>query len=243
MSDKVSKELQNKLQRALKTATSLGVEKIVVDNHSIRGDSQENSTMFILPFEAGTELDIGAMGITRVQELNSRIKLLKDEGTLLADFKTRDSGDKFVLRLVLKRDKTSIDFKCADPAMLKCPKALNDPDHFSFSFTKEDVDLMNSSKSVMKSDKVSFTSKDQKTVNFTISASEGDILSHELETDLDIKTDTDTFTVSYKTNILFPVLKELTTDLKKDTVTVTITRRGIMKLDVHGIPAYVFAEV
>lgn len=231
------------LQDALDTATMLGIERLVIDNLSLRGESQDNGTLMLLPFPDGTELDFGSMGIGRVPVLKARLKLLGADGTITPEYKQRDSGEQFVFRLELKKNKTKIDFKCTDPAQVRAPKAFKDPDAFGFQFTAEDIKMMVSAKAAMQADTVTFRSGDNGTVNYTISASEGDALVHELESGLDIKTTTDTFAASYKTKILFPVLKEISDAAKEAPVDVVVTKRGILKIEVNGIPAYVFPEV
>lgn len=242
MSKEFGKGTVSILQDALNTATMLGVERLVIDSLSLRGESQENGTLMLLPFPDGTELDFGAIGIGRVSVLKARMKLLSD-GSITPEYKQRDSGEKFVFRLELKKNKTKIDFKCTDPSQIRAPKAFKDPDAFGFQFTAEDIKLMVSAKSVMQADTVTFKSSDTNGVNYTISASEGDALVHELDSTLDTLTDTDSFLVSYKTKILFPVLKEISEDAKDSAVEVIITKRGILKIEVNGIPAYVFPEV
>jgi hypothetical protein len=243
MSKQLTKGALTLLQDAIDTGTILGIERMVIDSHSLRGESQDNGTMMLLPFPAGTELEFGAMGISRISVLKARLRLLANEGTITPEFKVRDSGDQFVFRLALKKGKTTIDFKCADPAQIKAPKGFNDPDYFGFAFSADDIKLMLSAKSAMQADTVTFASKDGKTVAFSISASEGDALTHTLECELDSKTTTETFAASYKTKILFPVLKEIMDAAKEADVDVVLTRRGIMKIEVNMIPVYVFPEV
>lgn len=231
------------LQDAIDTATKLGIERIVIDNLSLRGESQENATLMLLPFPDGTELDFGSIGIGRVPVLKARMKLLGSDGTITPEYKQRDSGEQFVFRLELKKNKTKIDFKCTDPAQVRAPKAFKDPDAFGFQFTSEDIQLMISAKAAMQADTVTLGTKDGKVVNYSISATEGDALVHELTSDLDIKTSTETFSASYKTKILFPVLKEISDEAKDGPVEVVVTKRGILKIEVNGIPSYIFPEV
>ncbi len=75
-----------------------------------------------------------------------------------------------------------------------------------------------------------------------MSASEGDVLCTLSNLPLDSKTDTNTFATLYKTKFLFPVLKEVSDAADEGPVEVIITRRGIMKIEVNGITAYVFPE-
>lgn len=239
----LSKDMTELLRSVMTTAGNLGIEKIVIDGHSVRGDSQTNGTMMILPFQADTTHEFGSIGISRVDVLRHRLGLLDTDGQIVPEYKTRDSGDKFVFRMVLKQGKTSVDFKCADPATIRCPKGLNDPVHFGFDFTKADIELMSKAKSVMGAETVNFNSKDGTTVSFAISASEGDVLTHELTSGLEVKGDVETFNVTYKNKILFPVLKGIMDQAKKSAVAATITKRGILRIDVNGIPAYVFPEV
>lgn len=231
------------LQDALDTATKLGIERIVIDNFSLRGESQENATLMLLPFPDGTELDFGSIGIGRVPVLQARLKLLGVGGTITPEYKQRDSGEQFVFRLELKKNKTKIDFKCTDPAQVRAPKAFKDPDAFRFQFTSEDINLMINAKRAMQADTVTLGSKDGSVVNYSISATEGDALVHELSSELESMTGTGTFSSSYKTKILFPVLKEISDEAKEGPVDVVVTKRGILKIEVNGIPSYIFPEV
>ncbi len=243
MSNEFSKGTVSLLQSAIEVATILGIEKMVIDSHSVRGESKDNGTFMLLPFPPDMELEFGSIGITRIPVFNQRMKLIGEQGSLTPDYKDRDSGDKFVFRIVLKKGRTKIDFKCADPAHIRAPKAFNDPEYFSFTVTPDDIDLMLKAKAAMQSENVTFASKDGKVVKFSISASEGDVLDHELESELDTKTPTETFASSYKSKILFPVLRSIIDDAKQEAVTVTLTKRGIMKIDVNDIPTYIFPEV
>lgn len=240
----LSKGTLGLLQDAINTASVLGIERMVIDSHSLRGDSQDNGTMMIYPFPKDTELEFGSMGISRIGVLRARMRLLDNEGSVTPEYKVRDSGEKFVFRLELKRNKTKIDFKCADPSQIRAPKALNDPDHFGFKFSEDDIKLMLRGKAAMQSELVTLESKDGKSIEFSISASEGDVLRHELESVLDTKTDRETFVVTYKSKFLFPLLKEIIEDAKDgEMIDVLLTNRGILKIEVNGIPTYLFPEV
>lgn len=242
MSTKLTKATTKLLRESIRTAAALGIEKLVIDPHSLRGESKDNGTMMLFPFPDGMELEFGSIAVTRVPELISRLRILGDDGDIIPDYKTRDSGEEFVFRLKLKKGRTSIDFKCADPAYVKAPKAFNDPDCFTFTVTKEDVEVMLSAKSVMQADKVTLTSNAEGKVSFIVTASEGDKLVHEIESDLDTECDgSDSFTVTYKTKILFPALREILTDT--DSTGITITRRGVMKIELNEIPSYIFSEI
>lgn len=242
MTTKLSKASIKMIKDAMRTASILGMEKLVIDNHSIRGESQENSTLMLLKFPEDMDLEFGAMAITRVPELMSRMRILGNDGDIVPDYKSRDSGDQFVFRLKLKRGRTSVEFKCADPAYVKAPKAFNDPDCYSFAVTPEDLEVMLSAKAVMQTDKITFIGNEDGKVEFTASASEGDKLLHSLEDSYENLCDgNDSFTYSYKTKILFPILKELLSGEEGETI--TISRRGIIKVYINDIPSFVFPEL
>ena len=126
MSKKLSSGTLNLMRDAISTSTILGIERLVIDGHSLRGESQENGTMMLLPFPDGTELEFGAIGISRVPVLKARLRLLGDDGVIIPEYKTRDSGEQFIFRLSLQKAKTKIDFKCADPAQIKAPKGFTE---------------------------------------------------------------------------------------------------------------------
>lgn len=242
MTTKLSKSSMKMLKDAIRTASILGMEKLVIDHHSIRGESLENSTLMLLKFPEDMEMEFGSIAITRVQELISRMRILGSDGDIAPEFKTRDSGEQFVFRLKLKRGRTSVEFKCADPAYVKAPKAFNDPDSFTFTVVPEDVEVMLSAKSVMQTEKITFIGKDDGAVSITASASEGDKMVHEIGSKFEALNDAnDSFTYSYKTKILFPVLKELLSSAEEEVI--TISRRGIIKVYINDIPAFIFPEL
>lgn len=243
MTNKLSKTSVKLLKDAINTASILGMEKLVIDQHSIRGESLENSTLMLLKFPEDMELEFGAMAITRVQELVSRMRILGSDGDIIPEFKTRDSGDQFVFRLKFKRGRTSVEFKCADPAYVKAPKAFNDPDSYRFSVVPEDVEILLSAKAVMQTERITFIGKDDGSVSVTASASEGDKMVHEIDSEFERLNDAnDSFTYSYKTKILFPVLKGLLSSSGEEE-TITISRRGIIKVYINDIPAFIFPEL
>ncbi len=241
MSKQLSKPALGLIQDAIDTARALGIERMVIDSLSLRGESDDGTAM-IFPFPDGTELEFGSIGINRISVLRERLRLLGPDGTVTPEYKQRDSGEQFVFRLVLKQGKTSVEFKCADPSRIKAPKFMNDPELFAFSITAQDINLMLKAKSAMQVEYVTFSSKDGSSVQFSVTASEGDTLTHELESTLDTKTSETTFASMFKTKFLFPVLKEISDAAKEAPVDVILTKRGIMKIEVNGIPAIVFPE-
>lgn len=243
MSNKLSKSTIKLLNNVLATASMLGVERAVIDSHSIRGSTEDNETFMLLKFDSDVELEFGAMGIGRIGALKKRLNVLKDSPDILVEYKSRDSGDKFVFRLQMKKGRTTVDFKCTDPTQIKAPKNYHDAPAFSFSVTAEDIKLMLSSKSAIGAENVMFRSTDGETVEFLMSGDEGDAFTHILESPLDKKTDTEEFCVTYKNKILFPVLKEVSDAAKEADVEIIINERGSLVIDVNGIPVYVLAEI
>ena len=97
MSKQLTKGALTLLKDAIDTSIILGIERLVIDGHSLRGQS-DDGTFILLPFPTGTELEFGAMGISRIPILKARMKLLGEELVITPEYKTLDSGDKFVFR-------------------------------------------------------------------------------------------------------------------------------------------------
>ncbi len=243
----IHKDTLNTLVDAVNVGMLLGVTNIVLDNHSVRGRDGDSGTMFVMPFEDGTEYEFGAIGITRVPELSKRVTLMNLKGsdyTAETELKKRGDDVTFASIVTLKHKKTKVEFKCGDPTLIKIPKGLADDKHFQFGLTRDDLKFIKAANSAMGADHLIFTkSSDGDSLTISLSSrKDSDKATHTIESPVKSLTDTDSFSFKYDSKILIKAISSIESILKKDdldALDVVITRRGVLTVVIKGMSAYI----
>ena len=107
---------------AVKTAHSLSIENIIIDEESIRG-LDENKTVFLL-HQGSLELPFKSICITRSSFFLSRMDIAKTQKDFTVEA-TVDSDSDFVRSLTFKAKKTKIEYRCGNPLSFeKVPRQL-----------------------------------------------------------------------------------------------------------------------
>ena len=169
-----------------------------------------------------------------------------DEAALAINFdtKTKDNGDVIIKKLTLSNKKTKVDFTCADPALIKSPKRLNDPDLYAFTLTEDTVRVMSKIKNaVAGADEISFNSEKDGTIKFIVTDENGDIFDHTIAENyscLDPLNTSKHFYHSYKIKFVHALFKAAM-DLEGEAKLV-LSSRGVIKITVKGITIRIVAE-
>lgn len=224
-------------------AKTIGIESIIIDKESVRGQSDDG--VFIITEHDIQQFKDTPIGISRVSVLNSRLNLIGDAKKLPKvelDFKERDNGDKIVLRLIIKNNRTSLDFKCADPLLIKAKKVLKDALIYQFDLSDETIDLMIRSNSAMQTDKIKMILESNK-IYFNINDAEGDSLKHLVSETITLSDPTkNTFIVNLKHKIVLPLFKLALKE--KDKLNIKISDiRNVVTFELNGINVYIMPEV
>lgn len=237
---KITKETQQIIRNAVEIATTLGVESLVMDTFSLRGENKELGIAIIMPTK-GMELEFDAIGLGRTALLKSRLQMLSD-AQIEFDVINKDAEDKVVSNLRIISGRTKIGFKCHDPKLINAPKAINDPVYYEMRLSAADVETVVKGISTMSSESVNF-STDDATLFVKISDVQGDMFSHELDTRVDIKDDAaGSLSKTYKSKTLRTIF---TNYIRKDdshALPISITRRGVMRISVLDMNIYLFPE-
>lgn len=230
------------IKNAVEIASTLSVESIVMDKFSLRGENKEMGIVLIMPTKDDIDLEFDAIGIGRVQLLKNRLNLFDNASLSFSLFDKGEDTDT-VSAIFMKKDKTKLSFKCADPRFINAPKAINDPVHYRLKMTEQDAQILMKAVSTMSSETINFSVEDGGEVVVKISDKEGDMFSHEMGGSLSVDPDANgTFSKSYKSKTLRTIFSNF---IKKDDSTIlpiSITKRGVMRLDVLGIGIYIFPE-
>lgn len=243
---KLPKKLVSTLTDSVEVAGLLGINSIVLDGHSVRGRHHEAGTIFVMNFDADTEWEFGAIGITRIPELSKRLNLMKTRGddfTIEAELKTRGEDVTYAGRLTLKHAKTKVEYKCGDPTLIKAPKGLADEEYFTCALTRDDIKFIKSANSAMGADKLIF-SNPKDTDNFVISIpnKEDEKVVHETDGVVGYLSDATSFSFAYDSKILIMAINSMEKILRKDdldALEMKITRRGVLTFPVKGITTYI----
>lgn len=237
---KLTKETQTIIKNAVDIATTLGIESLVIDSFSLRGENKELGIAIIMPTKDVT-LEFEAIGIGRVPLLKSRMQLLEKSDITFDVFK-KDEETNIVANLAFVQGRTKLAFKCSDPKMIQAPKVINDPIFYEMQFNDEDVKTAINGIGTMSSEAINFSNTDD-TIFLKISDSEGDTFSHELESKLVLLDDTAlSLNKSYKAKTLRTIFTNYIRKDDNNILLVSITRRGVMRISVLGMFIYMFPE-
>ena len=121
---KITKNTQTIIKNAVDIATTLGIENLVIDKISLRGENKELGIVLLLPTK-NIELEFDAIGLGRISLLKSRMQMLND-AQIEFDLMDKGQQDVIVSNLKLISGRTKIGFKCSDPTRINAPKSIND---------------------------------------------------------------------------------------------------------------------
>lgn len=235
---KLTDDVVNKFIDIVATANSIGIDRMIIDSESIRGQSE--STAVILLDKNTINFGIfSSIGISRVKLLNSRLNLVKNGKnipTIEFEIKEKDNGDREALLLSIKEKKTTVEFRCCDPAHIRAARNLKSSIIYTFDIDEESINVMSRGMSVMGNNNISFRLDNGK-VQFNLSDVEGDSLNHIISDSITINEDeTPSFYFKYNKSIL--QLLKLAMNENTSTATVNITKRGVLNLMINNLSIY-----
>lgn len=232
---KLSRRTIDAIFNALKVAIATKCDDLLFDEFGITGRAIETNILIIQP--ASSPFEFEAMGIGRIPDLFSRMKLLMDDDTLSAEFEEMRDGK--VGKLFFKTKKTRLEFRCKNPDQIKTNKKLKDPIHYSFDLNADAIRFMTSGSAAMQNKSVTFRLKDGE-VSIRLIDSVGDTLDHVVTGNVELHGDgdDDTFSHTYDMPKLAPLL-----NAHRDNTTVNITSRGVMNLSSEGFNIYLIADI
>lgn len=239
----LSKQTIDCLLKVINVAKILKIETIIFDQYGARGQLQLEG-LFLFFKDNVPAFEFQTLGLTRVATLITRMNLLGNELSIDAEEIEKVPGEKAVLKLILANNKTMIDFKCADPALLpKIPKNIADPVFYTFNVSNESIQLLGKVKTAInKADVLTFVGN-KGAVLCKASDDDGDMFNHVITEELVLAPECDKpkFAFSYKNNVIVPLFKEACQG--EDSITVNITRRGLLTFNVHGITVFITQEI
>lgn len=240
---KLDTAIQKKLIKIISTAHSIGITALIIDEHSVRGVGDKKSLILLDP-DTIDMTGLGSIAINRMQLFNSRIALINPDAlTVDASIRTEDNGDILVEKFIMKDKKSSVDFKCCRAAQITAPKALKSEIHYQFDISEESLRILTQANMAMKNDNLSF-SLDDGVIYFKLTDNSGDMLKHEISNNVNILADdaSESFFFSYDKKVLLPLIKMAFKD-NSDSLSLKLTKRGIVNLTINSLNIYIAPEL
>lgn len=237
---KLDKKIINVIQDGIEIGAALGIESIVMDNISLRGENSETSTNIIFNTD-GLDFPFDAIGIGRVSLFKTRLAMFTDP---TVEVTVEERNDQLMASNVhIKHGRTSAGFRCQDPSRIKAPKRIKDEVVYELHLNDDDITRINKGIGTMSSEIVNFYIEDDKMI-VGVSDKEGDIFTHEIEGGYSVVSDnaTRSFSKTYKSKTFKTIVMNYMKKDNNEILPISITSRGIMKVEVLGIDIYLFPE-
>ena len=237
----ISKDLEKIIRNGLDIASVLGIEQLLIDSESMRGENKETSTNIIFDM-SDVDMPVDAIGLGRTPTLKSRMALFEDP-VLEYTTKTAD-GSEFIDNLIIKSGRSKTGFRCHSPSRTaKAPKRIRDPIGVSLSMKDDDITRLTKGITSMIAETIVVSIVDGRT-SIIVNDKVGDEFVHELEGHVKVQDNEfpSNFSATYKSKTFRAIV---TNYLKKDdneVLPISITSRGIMIVTVLGINIYLFPE-
>jgi hypothetical protein len=243
--EKLNKSTVEFLQKLIKTCNLCGIDAVAIEPDVIRGQALDNSKGTFLLEQNNIPKNTGftSLGIGRVKVLGTRIAILDSSDTEISfEGKERDNGDIMVKKLQLTNKKTKIEYSCYDSTRIKAPKKFTDPVCYEFSIATDTLNIMAKAVAAIETSKISFSSEKDGSVKFRTSDIEGDTFDHLVADTYGVTDDTDKahFYYAYEIKYVLPLFRAAIES--GDSFDVTISKRGILKIQVNNFDIYVLPE-
>lgn len=226
----ISRETIQIIFNSLKVALATKCDELLFDEFGVTGRAVETGIVII--HQMDNVFEFKSMGVGRVPELFSRLRLIIDDPTLHGVFE--EIRENKVANLIFKTKKTTLSYRCKDPDTIKTSKKAKDPVFFTFNLNSDAIKFMTSGTSAMGNKSVSFKLKDGN-ILIKLLDDQGDVLEHVVTDKVKIHdvSDREEFLHSYSMPKLAPLL-----NAHKENTVVNITRRGLMNLSSDGFNIY-----
>lgn len=240
--NELSLHTQMLITKCINICSITGIGKFIIDKNCIRGmvDDMDSGIFMLEKFEEPLNyLEFDSIGIGRVDVLKTRLNLLENGGKLFFTTKTKNDNTVVVSKLILKGNKTVIEYSCTDPTHIKAPKNINDEFVYSFDVSQDTIKIMSKIISAISVDHISFSSEKDGSVRFKATDSEGDLFNHLISESYSSK-EGDNFFFSYKIKLLLPLFKNAFINNKS--LHVDISKRGYLQFKISDLNIYILAD-
>jgi hypothetical protein len=226
------------VKRVVKCATNAKIDNLVIEPGKIRG-IDDDQTIILFHTEDVPQFSFGSLGLNRISTFVARFDLAANiSGTEVSvETETDKNGQLFARALNIKGKGIKIDYRCANPAVIRAPRKFVDIVTYHVDMSPDVLFFMTKGQSAMASKEVTLTCKNSVTM-FTITDVNGDELQYEFPLNAkDINNPANKsveFTYSYSLTTLLPLLKNV-----PDQPFCITAPTGMIKLTIDGFDVYI----
>lgn len=225
------------IKRVVKCATIGKIDNVAVEPGRIRG-MDDNQSVFIFQTDNVPEFEFGSIGFNRLPTFTTRLDMVTgaDKLSITANTDTSKDGSSFVRSLNFAAKGIKVDYRCANPAVIRAPKELVDSTKYEIVISPAAINYMARGMTAMSSDEIKIIC-DEDNTRFEIADVNGDVLTYEFDTTaVDITSSKPAeFEHTYPLKTLLPLLKAM------DHETCYITKdHGMIRMSVEGLDMYIF---
>ena len=242
------------IQNVVKTAKLLKIQNIIIEPGKVRG-MDDDQTVVIFQDNNVPDMPFGSIGLNRLDVFSSRFDIIRattgssiEIGTMGDDntigFDKFDIKDKskagmkspmWAKTIEMSGLNTTIDYRCANPSIIKAPKSRSDKNRFLLGMTENAFAMMVKGKSAMDSDFVTIKGN-TKGVQLLVTDDNGDSLKYKFGDDIVCLfpgEEFPTFSFNYPIEKLIPLFKP-----NPDTG-FHITEKGFLVGSLHELDIYI----
>lgn len=242
------------LQNAVTTAKQLNIDNLIIEPGKLRA-MDENQTIVLYLDSDVPSFDFGSIGFNRLPAFTSRFEIIRSTSGFMLEATTitgedntigydkvdiKDKKSKqpmWVKVLTMTGLNTSIEYRCANPGLIKAPKVRTDVDKYELSFDETALSIIQKGKMAMKSEVVTISSN-SKGVQIILTDENTDTLKYKFAKDVydlvEEEQTTPTFSYNYDITNIITIFKQQT-----ENVTFKITQRGFLAYIINDINVYV----
>lgn len=237
---KLDKKSQTNLESILQLCSSVGIDSILIDEESVRGVNEEKSCVIISKDNIPT-LNGNKIGLSRIGVLLARINLLKSDSNAYIEATKNEKSE--ITQLDIIATGAKVQFRCTSTVLIKAPKSVNDSPHWLITVPENQIDLLVNGVRTMGAKKILLTKNGSK-CNIECADVSQDTFSISLNTDVkwvceDPNTEETNFVYYYPTDVLLPVIKQLS---GKD-IELTIGENGTLTTKINSHPITIISQI
>lgn len=227
----------NFIKRVIKCATIGNIDNVAIESGKIRG-MDDDQIVFIYQDTNVPSFPFGSIGFNRLPTFTARLDMLDGlkNAIITASVDTGKDGTSFVRSLNMSAGNIKVDYRCANPAVIRAPKKLVDSIQYEITITPTVISYMTRARTAMSSDEISIIS-DGANTKLEMSDVNRDVFTYTFDTPtIDIVTaEPPIFTHIYPIKTILPLLKAASSEVCYITGT-----NGMLVIEVEGLQVYVF---
>jgi hypothetical protein len=121
---KLSPNLIEYIQSVVRVCRLVGIESVIIEQGLVRG-THGDRTVALIQNEGVPELPFGAIGLTRLDILQSRFDVVKNMKNVSIEANPKENTN-FIFSLTMKGEGIKIDYRCSDPSKIEARRNVKD---------------------------------------------------------------------------------------------------------------------